>query len=219
MSLMFDPYIAQIVCLICITPVTLYCFYAGYIKENKQRIHTIAFWLWLDFLIVTVITITNLRQYPFFNIVSWLLVIVAAVLFVLLAKESIVLKRIFIIFSTLIGLLVIGVATLFFYSYFFIDSPFDDKKFDKQVWLKFEKVYDMDNPRGQMVSDLIDNFLKKGMNKQEVVKILGKPDFEKSENVFKYNLGMWSGYRVDCDSLDIEFDKTNRLKKIYTVQH
>jgi len=84
--------IFPIFCLICITPVVLYCFYSGYLKENKQRVHTIAFWFWLNFLIVFVINITNLRQYKFFNIASWLLAMVGSALFVILVREITILK-------------------------------------------------------------------------------------------------------------------------------
>jgi hypothetical protein len=47
--------------------------------------------------------------------------------------------------------------------------------FDKEVWLKNNDFLDTKNPRANMVNDLMHNFLKTGMKKEEVLKLLGEP--------------------------------------------
>jgi len=103
--------------------------------------------------------------------------------------------------------------------YLTTDYPFDDRKFDSTVWKSFHMNMDHDNPRGQMIDDLFNNHLRKGLPKEEITKLLGEPDFEVSDNFISYNLGMWSGFRMDYDSLDLEFDNSGKLLKCYRVQH
>jgi hypothetical protein len=119
--------------------------------------------------------------------------------------------------SAIILLAYIGLCA--YVGFVVFDNPFDDRKFVQEVWGKFGKSDDPDNPRGQMVEDLQERFLKRGMMKQQVVNLLGEPDFEKTERFFKYNLGAWSGFRIDDDSLDMEFDRDGRLINSRTVQH
>jgi len=97
------------------------------------------------------------------------------------------------------------------------DYPFDDRKFDSTVWKSYHKNMDHDNPRGQMVDDLF-NHLRKGFSREEITRLLGEPDLEVSDNLFSYNLGMWSGFRMDYDSFDLEFDNSGKLLKYYRVQ-
>jgi len=48
-------------------------------------------------------------------------------------------------------------------------------KFDKEIWLKNDDFLKIKNPRANMVNDLMHNYLKAGMKKKEVVKLLGNP--------------------------------------------
>lgn len=34
-----------------------------------------------------------------------------------------------------------------------------------------------------------------------------------------YTLGMWSGFRIDYDSLDIYFDSNDRVCRVCIIQH
>jgi hypothetical protein len=116
---------------------------------------------------------------------------------------------------------VIALLTFTFLSgcmkYMTMDYPFDDRKFDSTAWKSYHKNMDHDNPRGQMVDDLF-NHLRKGFSREEITRLLGEPDLEVKDNFFSYNLGMWSGFRMDYDSFDLEFDNSGKLLKYYRVQ-
>ena len=118
------------------------------------------------------------------------------------------------------GLLLVGVVGLFGYLYFVVlDDPFDNKEFNRETWIKFHRSNEPDNPRGEMYESLVQNYLKKGMYKEKVVEILGKPDFVEEDAFLSYNLGMWSGFRMDYDSLDLKFSADGQLVEFYRVQH
>ena len=101
----------------------------------------------------------------------------------------------------------------------FLNDPFNDKKFNSEIWKQFHENDDPDNPRGQMFADLQKHHLKSDLSKEEVQDLLGEPDLRETETILEYNLGMWSWMRIDYDSIVIEFDETNRLIKSYRVQH
>lgn len=79
--------------------------------------------------------------------------------------------------------------------------------------------WDPDNPRGKMYEDLVENYLRKGMTKAQVVALLGESDLVTKPEIISYNLGMWSGMRIDYDSLDLVFSNDGKLTKYYRVQH
>lgn len=137
-------------------------------------------------------------------------------------------KRVFKIIGISAGILagiIVFLYALFWVFAFFVvfnnplDNPFNNKDFDKTTWAQFDNNYDPDNPRGKMYEDLIENHLSKGMSKEEVINLLGKPDFESEEYFLSYNLGMWSGGRMDYDSLDLKFNRDGKLSEFYRVQH
>jgi hypothetical protein len=125
-------------------------------------------------------------------------------------------KRLFI---TVSALLIVLIAALFVMRYFAGDHPFDDRNFDAAVWRSFNNDRNPDNPRGQMFDDLCNNHLRKGLSKQKVMGMLDPPDEKSEMNFLSYNLGMWSGYRMDYDTLDLVFDGEGNLVKFYRVQH
>jgi hypothetical protein len=113
-------------------------------------------------------------------------------------------------------------ALVFFYSVLYFiggNDPFDDKAFDKQVWVSMHDQMLPDNPRGQMYQDIIENHVKLGMSKVQVLELLGTPDFKNEINFVSYNLGMWSGMGMDYDSFDLYFSKSGVLTKTRKVQH
>ena len=72
-------------------------------------------------------------------------------------------------------------ALAFFYSVLYFiggNDPFDDKEFDKQVWASMHEQMLPDNPRGQMYQDIIENHVKLGMPKVQVLELLGTPDLK-----------------------------------------
>lgn len=129
-------------------------------------------------------------------------------------------KKIFKIIGIVAGIIILLFALFYAYVFFVVlDCPFDNKDFDKTTWVQFDNSNDPDNPRGEMYEDLIENNLSKGMSKKEVIDLLGQPDYKSEEYFLSYNLGAWSGFRIDYDSLDLEFDKDGKLVKFYRVQH
>jgi hypothetical protein len=111
------------------------------------------------------------------------------------------------------------VVAFFAIWHFLMDYHFNELMFDAAVWKSFNNNDDPDNPRGQMFDDLTKSYLKKGLPKKGIEALLGPADL-KSENYFwSYNLGMWSGFRMDYDSLDLKFDHDGKLTKFYRVQH
>ena len=124
------------------------------------------------------------------------------------------------IIAILISFFFIGTIAFFAYIYFIVfDYPFDNKEFDKVTWEKFSENMEPDNPRGEMFENLTEQHLKTGMTKSEVIKLLGKPDFREEKDFLSYNIGMWSGYRIDYDSLDLKFNEKGELIEFYRVQH
>jgi len=116
-------------------------------------------------------------------------------------------------------LTVVGIISLVILSYPIWHNPFNDRAFDKEIWHAYHNTLDPDNPRGNMADDLRRKHLPRGMAKEQVIELLGEPEYEKSSQVLKYNLGMWSGIRFDYDTLDIYFDSSGRLTETRIVQH
>jgi hypothetical protein len=121
--------------------------------------------------------------------------------------------------GVVVSVLLVSIGFLFFLRFFIFQNPFNDQRFNQSLWAAYSGSTDPNNPRGQMYEDLTTKNLKKGMSKQDVLTLLGEPDFSKEEAVFKYNLGAWSGFRIDYDSLDIAFDQDGKVKAFYRVQH
>ncbi len=121
--------------------------------------------------------------------------------------------------GVVVSVLLVSVGFLLFLRCFIFPNPFNDQRFNQSLWAAYSGSTDPNNPRGQMYEDLTKKKLKKGMSKQDILTLLGEPDFSKDETVFKYNLGAWSGFRIDYDSLDIEFDQDGKVKVFYRVQH
>ena len=100
---------------------------------------------------------------------------------------------------------------------FFHNSPYDDKKFNQMVWKEYYQSKLTKNLRGPMVRDLEKNILHEGMKQEDVINLLGEPDYYKSGNIFKYSIGAWSGYGVDYESLDIYFKDGKIIKNKITI--
>jgi len=47
--------------------------------------------------------------------------------------------------------------------------------FNREVWLKNNDLTDTNNPRSKMTRDLLNNYLKKGLTKNDVIQLLGTP--------------------------------------------
>jgi hypothetical protein len=130
------------------------------------------------------------------------------------------------LFTAVAGLmtvfLFVGLILLLFFArqlYGLFNNPFNDKRFSREVWLEHANSKDPDNPRGRMASDLRRRILRDGMSKEQVIEFLGEPDFSADDNAYKYNLGAWSGFRIDYDPFDVYFDESGVVARIEIVQH
>jgi hypothetical protein len=63
-----------------------------------------------------------------------------------------------------------------------------------------------------MVKSLERSYLHPGLTRQQVIELLGELDMEKSPEMYEYNLGMWSGFRIDYDGPQVHFDSQGRLR-------
>lgn len=111
---------------------------------------------------------------------------------------------------------------------FLFRNPFDDLKFDREVWLARAGDRDPGNPRGQMAEDILERFRADPPTRDQVLQLLGPSEFPCSplralpgpvEACLSYNLGMWSGLGMDYDTLDVYFDLAGRFVSGLTVQH
>jgi hypothetical protein len=59
-----------------------------------------------------------------------------------------------------------------------------NSRFEKKSWLKDNDITKMsiNNPRSKMISDIMNNYLKKGMSKNQVIELLGDSEKEKKFN-------------------------------------
>ena len=119
---------------------------------------------------------------------------------------------------TILALILIGTLALPVLLYHAMFNPWNDRRFDAAVWAANENSRDPDNPRGQMYTDLRRHYLKSGTLREEVIELLGGPIGTTASHL-SYNLGMWSMFRIDYDTLEIEFDADGRLATVYHLQH
>lgn len=96
-----------------------------------------------------------------------------------------------------------------------ISDPFAGRRFDRRVWLANPTCV-LDNPRGRMANDLLERYLREGMSRARVVELLGPADGDRKG--IDYPVGVWSGFRLDCDFLHVEFDANGRLTRAYRWQ-
>ncbi len=93
---------------------------------------------------------------------------------------------------------------------------FAGRAFDAAVWRR-HPTCESDNPRGRMYANLVQKYLPRGTSQARVIELLGKPE-RREPNRFEYPLGAWSGFRLDCDYLTIEFNKGQRVAATSHVQ-
>lgn len=134
------------------------------------------------------------------------------------AKEAI--QYALITVGILMGFGILAITALVVLVNMLTPSPWDDRVFDREVWFAHAHDGKPDNPRGPMLEDLKKTALKNGMTREEVLALLGEPDYElPSETMMRYRLGSWSGMRMDPDSLDIEFGRDGKVRRIFRSQH
>lgn len=104
---------------------------------------------------------------------------------------------------------------LLLFSYvFLLYSCKDEVKFDSSGW--FEKNDGFYTKRELMVNDVLKNKLKKDMNFNEVVTLLGKPDYDSFEKDGEIHYEIHEKYKWNIDPeeiryLDIRFNDDSLL--------
>ncbi len=85
--------------------------------------------------------------------------------------------------------------------------------FDSALWRSQYKKFKRDNPRIGMVPALEREVLHKGMSREVVREILGRPE-QVRENADLYDLGV-SPFGVDYEQYVIEYDQENKVVKFF----
>lgn len=118
-------------------------------------------------------------------------------------------KNIFIIIIS--SLILTGVLTsiIIYFLISFSDDPYCDETFNSKLWIEHRSRQGY--PRLEMIDDLANNYLKKGMKKSEVIKILGKPDRVVNPYHLAYYLAPNSISLVGSGNLHLIFDKGQTL--------
>jgi hypothetical protein len=109
-------------------------------------------------------------------------------------------------------------------AYTLLHRPFNDRTFDRSVWIGVAGVPLERNPRGPMTEDLRRRFLHEGMSRREVRALLGQPDngpYPEATTAIEdhYFLGHWGEMSIDGDYLIIHYDKRRRLVSTEIYQH
>lgn len=85
--------------------------------------------------------------------------------------------------------------------------------FDSALWRAQYKKHQRDNPRIGMVPALEREVLHKGMSREVVREVLGRPE-QVRENADLYDLGV-SPFGVDYEQYVIEYDQENKVVQFF----
>lgn len=121
----------------------------------------------------------------------------------------------------MIAIVIAGVIVAVFASFVWWSSTgvFSTSKFNSSAWfVPVTNNTETSCYRGGMARDIKNRLLKQGMSSSEVERLLGRPD-SKSENEYRYVLGMCSGLGWDYDDLHVYFDKQGRVESAAIIQH
>lgn len=109
------------------------------------------------------------------------------------------------------------VITVVFFAWWAMKEPvmFGGEKFDQVRWMQYVATIQTECKRGDMAFDLKKRILARGVNKQAVMVLLGRPSLEDS-NAIEYDLGKcMHAYHV----LRIYFDANDRLINTQISSH
>ncbi len=94
-------------------------------------------------------------------------------------------------------------------------TAYHDQPFDREQWLSYKKNSDP-RIRAHMYDDLRRNHLKIGMTRKEALKLLGEPVLDQSTTLY-YDIGP-DPIGMDYRQLVIEFDQSDRIKRVYWIE-
>ena len=113
------------------------------------------------------------------------------------------------------------VVTVVFFSWYGLKDRlvFGDQKFDQVQWITARETPEQRCYRGAMAFDLQQHYLLKGMPKQAVMALLGRPSWEDAttpQTNIEYDLGycLW-----DVHGLRVFFDDQGKLVHSKISQH
>lgn len=118
------------------------------------------------------------------------------------------------------GVLVVLIALVILANHVMWVQPFSRTRFNQAVWLKAAGDGNR-SPRGPMTMDLRRHHLRKGMDRQQVRKLLGPPErtgFHRPD-VDSYWIGAWGGFGMDYQTLDIHYNTYGQLRSSRITDH
>lgn len=101
-------------------------------------------------------------------------------------------------------------------------NPYNDARFERTTWLASASSWDSKNPRGPMADDVRRNYLRIGMPKKAVRKLLGKSNnsqHNEQQNEDHYFIGNWGYMSIDGDFLIIHYNKAKKLDSSEIYSH
>jgi hypothetical protein len=101
------------------------------------------------------------------------------------------------------------IITVIFFAWWVMKEPvmFGSEKFDQVKWMQHAATIQTECKRGDMAYDLKKRILARGVSKQDVMILLGRPSLEDS-NAIEYDLGKCMHV---YHALRIYFDENSRL--------
>jgi hypothetical protein len=99
------------------------------------------------------------------------------------------------------------------------DRGFDRGPFDREVWIREAGSEARDNPRGGMAKAVVRMLETRRPTRDEVRRILGRPESGDGSAQYQYVLGMWSGFGVDLDFLHVYFTDDGAFARAAILQH
>jgi outer membrane protein assembly factor BamE (lipoprotein component of BamABCDE complex) len=97
----------------------------------------------------------------------------------------------------------------------FVRKEIHRYRFNSTVWINQPDLDGRDTRRSHMVGDLIQNHLRRGMPRQQVRQLLGKPDstsqYDRENHRDVYGLGHIGHFGIDPSILVLQYDASGRL--------
>lgn len=112
-------------------------------------------------------------------------------------------------------ILAIGLAAIGWYIWTDMNPRPGKIVFDRRAWLEHSGADEKNNPRYEMVHDVISILEERVMTRSEVIDLLGPPSTERMGRIY-YHLGWWGS--IDPRSLVIHFDSEGHIDSIKVDQ-
>ena len=118
--------------------------------------------------------------------------------------------------SITLAVITVLITMVFFAWWMFKDQlMFANEKFDQVGWMQSVATINTDCKRGDMAYDLQKNILSKGVKRDAVMALLGRPSYEE-KNVIEYDLGKCMHV---YHGLQVFFDDNNYLVQSRISSH